>query len=440
MALAFMMPPKGKAAAEVTPQPEKNETLDSHASQTAPPHLTGSWDFSRLFKVEADPEIVGDAVKSAQKIQHLTKDAWRMTVKVAGHMNPKSADPASATPALAIAGATAVPAFTPKPMTHEEIRLWLQSFNAGPYACLKYEGNVPYQETRNYVPRVMKYYEEVKETEYDEHIEASAKKYGLDPQMIRAIMKTESSFNNETVSPAGARGLMQVMPVVWKDIKEKYDLEWEYSGGVFEPEKNIEVACAYLAWLRYDFLPRHFDAYESDPAAPVVLVRDKDRGVPDRESPRIVVSAMDSTPSAVEVASVQVPAEKKSSEKSDNDSGNTSDKASKSEIAESTNKVKSDDKKSDDNKVSRSKVEISDVGESKSAGGKTKVVMRGGSGKAISISVNGKGKVTAHSKSKEHPKVASVSVDSDNDRDNVRKAKHKSVAKANHKSENTQGG
>jgi hypothetical protein len=178
--------------------------------------------------------------------------------------------------------------FVPQPLSREEARLWLQAYNAGPYALLKYKGNVPYKETQNYAPRVFKYYmENLKDTPYEPFIQESAKKYGLDPQFIRAIMKTESDFRNTCKSGAGACGLMQVMPAVWSEIKGKYGLEWDYASGVFEPQKNIEVACAYLAWLRYDFLPRHFAEYEQDPAAPVALVRDKDRGVPDRPTPRI---------------------------------------------------------------------------------------------------------------------------------------------------------
>lgn len=174
-----------------------------------------------------------------------------------------------------------------RPMNYEQARLWLQAYNAGPYALLKYKGTVPYKETRNYVPRVMKYYQQdLSNTPYDKLIVETAHKYGLDPQMVRAVMKTESSFNPKTVSHAGARGLMQVMPVVWKDISKRYGPRWgEYSSNVFDPAKNIEVACAYLAWLRFDFLPRHFGAFEKEEPAPPALVRDK---APPRKTARLV--------------------------------------------------------------------------------------------------------------------------------------------------------
>lgn len=168
-------------------------------------------------------------------------------------------------------------------MSYEEARLWLQSYNAGPYALLKFKGNVPYKETRNYVPKVMKYYQQdLSDTPYDSYIVGAARKYGLDPQMIRAIMKTESDFRRTTVSSAGARGLMQVMPVVWSEVRKRYNLDWNYSRSVFEPQKNIEVACAYLAWLRYDFLPRHFAEFDPNQPAPATLVRDKTRPAKNR--------------------------------------------------------------------------------------------------------------------------------------------------------------
>ncbi len=173
------------------------------------------------------------------------------------------------------------------PMSYEEVRLFLQSYNAGPYACLKYKGTVPYKETRNYVPKIMKYYQRnISDSPYDSIIVEKATKYGLDPQLIRAIMKAESGFDKRIVSHAGARGLMQVMPCVWQDVQKRYRFKWNYNSDVFDPEKNVEVACAYLAWLRYDFLPGHFQEFPKNPEAPAVVKRDKRRMKKERISAR----------------------------------------------------------------------------------------------------------------------------------------------------------
>jgi len=434
--LALLVPAKGKAAQETKPKADRNDGSDTtNETMTAPPHLTGRWDFSRLFKVAAEPELVSNPEYSMARVNEVAHDAVELaTVDKVVKQVTGEADAS----------------FVPKPMSHEEVRLWLQSFNAGPYALLKYKGDVPYKETQDYVPRVLKAYEENHETEYDEQINKSAAKYGLDPQLIKAIMKTESNFNNQTVSHAGARGLMQVMPVVWQDIKKKYGFEWEYSSEVFEPEKNIEVACAYLAWLRYDFLPRHFDAYEEDPEAPTVLVRDKDRGVPDRESPRIIASAAKSDASLVN-GSVVLAATRQPAEPLVASDAGSSGKAK--EVADLAPKVKPSPKtkSADESKSeakpkakaetkpkaeSKPKVEVSDAGDSakKSAGnGKTRVVMRGGNGTGVKISVSN-GKVSSKGKAE----VAKA----DTEKSSVSKKKAGEVAKAKaaREREETQGG
>lgn len=191
------------------------------------------------------------------------------------------------------------------PMSYEQARLWLQAYNAGPYALLKHKGTVPYRETMNYVPRVMKYYQQdLSKSPYDAYIRSAAAKYGLDPQLIRAVMKTESDFNNRTVSHAGARGLMQVMPVVWKDMMKRYKMGWEYDTGVFDPAQNVEVACAYLAWLRYDFLPRHFDSFQGNAPIPVAMIRDK---APPRATPKIVTEVAGAAAQEHQLALTQKP-------------------------------------------------------------------------------------------------------------------------------------
>ncbi len=49
-------------------------------------------------------------------------------------------------------------------------------------------------------------------TEYDHIIRQAAAKYDLDPNLIKAMIKVESNFYAEAVSPKGAQGLMQLMP------------------------------------------------------------------------------------------------------------------------------------------------------------------------------------------------------------------------------------
>src|SRR5688572_30511754 len=49
-------------------------------------------------------------------------------------------------------------------------------------------------------------------SKYDPIIEKYAKKYRVDPVLVRAVIQVESDFNSQCVSHKNARGLMQLIP------------------------------------------------------------------------------------------------------------------------------------------------------------------------------------------------------------------------------------
>ncbi|OFW06543.1 MAG: hypothetical protein A3H96_12805 [Acidobacteria bacterium RIFCSPLOWO2_02_FULL_67_36] len=75
---------------------------------------------------------------------------------------------------------------------------------------------------------------------YEDLIQKAAEAYELDPDLIRAVMRTESAFDPTVVSPVGAQGLMQLMPALAEEL------------GVtdpFDPEQNVMAGSKYLRRL-----------------------------------------------------------------------------------------------------------------------------------------------------------------------------------------------
>jgi soluble lytic murein transglycosylase-like protein len=75
---------------------------------------------------------------------------------------------------------------------------------------------------------------------YDDHIRASAGKYGLAPPLIKAVIAAGSGFNPAAVSSTGAVGLMQLTPDAAREM---------HLVDVFDPAQNIDGGARYLRLL-----------------------------------------------------------------------------------------------------------------------------------------------------------------------------------------------
>jgi tetratricopeptide (TPR) repeat protein len=140
------------------------------------------------------------------------------------------------------------------------LHLLLQAYNAGPKAVVVYDGQVPYQETRDYVVRVNRWIISSPATNgFDHWIIQYAKSNGLEPELVKAIIKVESDFNPKARSNKNARGLMQLTQTAWNDMVQQLGVRWPFSSSAYDPEKNIAVGCTYLAWLKTQFLPKYFE-------------------------------------------------------------------------------------------------------------------------------------------------------------------------------------
>jgi soluble lytic murein transglycosylase-like protein len=74
----------------------------------------------------------------------------------------------------------------------------------------------------------------------DTLIHKAAAKNGLDPRLVFAVMRQESSFRQRAISPKGASGLMQLMPATAR----RFGVQ-----DIFDPAQNIEGGTQYLRFL-----------------------------------------------------------------------------------------------------------------------------------------------------------------------------------------------
>ena len=90
----------------------------------------------------------------------------------------------------------------------------------------------------------------VNKVEYAEQVYRYSEEYKLNPSLVFAIIKTESNFNTNAESQAGAKGLMQIMPDSFDWLQRYSDGEVKYStDSLYDPDINIKYGCVFLRFL-----------------------------------------------------------------------------------------------------------------------------------------------------------------------------------------------
>jgi len=91
---------------------------------------------------------------------------------------------------------------------------------------------------------------------FQEQILAAAKANDLDPFLLFALIRQESFFNVQAVSPQNAFGLMQIIMPTARQVLAGSGLPYKrlQRNDLFDPELNITLGCLYLRQLlkRYD--------------------------------------------------------------------------------------------------------------------------------------------------------------------------------------------
>ena len=95
---------------------------------------------------------------------------------------------------------------------------------------------------------------------YADHVAAAAADNGVDPELVQAVIATESNFNPRAISAKGAQGLMQLMPATAAELGV---------ADVWDPGENIRGGTAHLARLlqKFDDVPLALAAYNAGEGA-----------------------------------------------------------------------------------------------------------------------------------------------------------------------------
>lgn len=87
-----------------------------------------------------------------------------------------------------------------------------------------------------------------------ETIHQEGERYSLDPMLILAVIKVESCFQHAAVSAKGARGLMQIRPLVAQALAEEIAFgDWDGAESLDDPHVNIRIGVLYLSRLKERF-------------------------------------------------------------------------------------------------------------------------------------------------------------------------------------------
>jgi soluble lytic murein transglycosylase-like protein len=109
----------------------------------------------------------------------------------------------------------------------------------------------------------------IKGASFNELVQKASQKYGVDTELIHAVIKAESNYNPKAVSKSGALGLMQLMPATakWLGVKNSLDPAQNIDGGVKFLSRLLDHydGNTELAVAAYNAGPGAVDKYGSIP-------------------------------------------------------------------------------------------------------------------------------------------------------------------------------
>lgn len=125
------------------------------------------------------------------------------------------------------------------------------------------------------------YYRSPNQYIYDRHIRIACRKHGVDYNLVKAIVKAESGFRPDAVSPKGAVGLMQLMPLTASKLRVSNSLD---------PYQNVEAGVRYLKKMLARFKNNIALAVAAYNAGPEAV--EKYHGIPPFEETQLYVQVV----------------------------------------------------------------------------------------------------------------------------------------------------
>ncbi|MGL1930949.1 MAG: lytic transglycosylase domain-containing protein [Desulfotalea sp.] len=80
-------------------------------------------------------------------------------------------------------------------------------------------------------------------SKYNAFIQEASMLYGVEVNLIKAIIRTESNFNSKALSKMGAQGLMQLMPATARElgVDDAFNARQNIMGGVHYFSKQLKA-------------------------------------------------------------------------------------------------------------------------------------------------------------------------------------------------------
>ncbi|MBZ5639558.1 MAG: lytic transglycosylase domain-containing protein [Acidobacteriia bacterium] len=98
-------------------------------------------------------------------------------------------------------------------------------------------------------------------------VDRNARRFGIDPLAVLAIIEIESEFDPMAVSPRGAMGLMQLRADTARELADDLGIPWLSDDMLLDPDVNVLLGTFYLSRLieRFGDLDEALTAFHDGP-------------------------------------------------------------------------------------------------------------------------------------------------------------------------------